>query len=183
MAILFKPAGALLALLLAGAVPQLQAADHSHHQHHQHQQQTGKLVLDNGKQWPTDQVLRDGMAQLRQLLAAQLPAIRNGSLDKAASARLGQQVEQQLGQVVAKCGNSGNSTVPHLHFQLSDGPLVSHAASLPAYFSGVHKDGVRQELVLPLSGDRLTQPAPKAPAAISSAPAAGGHASEDPQGN
>lgn len=87
------------------------------------------------------------------------------------------------GQVVAKCGNSGNSTVPHLHFQLSDGPLVSHAASLPAYFSGVHKDGVRQDLVLPLSGDRLTQPAPKPPAAISSAPAAGTRANEDPQGN
>lgn len=88
------------------------------------------------------------------------------------------------GQVVAKCGNSGNSTVPHLHFQLSDGPLVSHAASLPAYFSGVHKDGVRLEPVLPLSGDRLTQPPPKAPpAAISSAPPPSARASEDPQGN
>ena len=86
------------------------------------------------------------------------------------------------GQVVAKCGNSGNSTVPHLHFQLSDGQLVSHAASLPAYFSGVHKDGVRQDLLLPLSGDRLTQPDPKPPAAISSAPTPA-RPSEDPQGN
>jgi hypothetical protein len=65
------------------------------------------------------------------------------------------------GQVVAKCGNSGNSTVPHLHFQLTDGPLVSHSASLPAYFSGVLKDGAQQASVLPLSGDRLTQNPPK----------------------
>ena len=73
------------------------------------------------------------------------------------------------GQVVAKCGNSGNSTVPHLHFQLTDGPLVSHAASLPAYFSGVQKDGAVRGDVLPLSGDRLTQPPPKSAATAPSA--------------
>lgn len=75
------------------------------------------------------------------------------------------------GQVVAKCGNSGNSTVPHLHFQLTDGPLVSHAASLPAYFSGVQKDGAARSDVLPLSGDRLTQPPPKSAATAAAAPA------------
>ena len=143
MAILFKPAGALLALLLAGAVPQLQAADHSHHQHHQHQhqQQTGTLVLDNGKQWPTDQVLRDGMAQLRQLLAAQLPAIRNGSLDKAASARLGQQVEQQLGQVVAKCKLDAR-TDAMLHPVLAE--MLAGAAAMQGKGGGTPAAGAQQ---------------------------------------
>lgn len=59
------------------------------------------------------------------------------------------------GQVVAKCGNSGNSTGPHLHFQLTDGPQISHAASLPAYFRNVRKNGALAAEVLPQSGDWL----------------------------
>jgi murein DD-endopeptidase MepM/ murein hydrolase activator NlpD len=86
--------------------------------------------------------------------------------------RVGDKISR--GQVVAKCGNSGNSTVPHLHFQLTDGPLVSHAASLPAYFTSVVKEGATQASVLPLSGDRLTPSSAKATAA---APAAD-HSSE-----
>jgi murein DD-endopeptidase MepM/ murein hydrolase activator NlpD len=59
------------------------------------------------------------------------------------------------GQVLAKCGNSGNSTGPHLHFQLTDGPLISHAASLPAYFRDVYRNGVLVPDALPQSGDRM----------------------------
>lgn len=59
------------------------------------------------------------------------------------------------GQVLAKCGNSGNSTGPHLHFQLTDGPLITYATSLPAYFHSVRKNGVLLTDVLPQSGDRL----------------------------
>jgi len=61
----------------------------------------------------------------------------------------------QRGQVLAKCGNSGNSTGPHLHFQLTDGPQISHAASLPAYFRNVRKNGALLLEALPQSGDRL----------------------------
>src|SRR5207237_10223561 len=38
------------------------------------------------------------------------------------------------GQLVGRLGNSGNSTDPHLHFQLSDGPDVLTANSLPFVF-------------------------------------------------
>jgi murein DD-endopeptidase MepM/ murein hydrolase activator NlpD len=62
------------------------------------------------------------------------------------------------GQTLAKCGNSGNSTGPHLHFQLTDGPNISHAGSLPAYFRKVRKNGATQLEVLPQSGDRLENP-------------------------
>jgi hypothetical protein len=35
------------------------------------------------------------------------------------------------GQVIGKLGNSGNSSGPHLHFQLADGPEISSSNSLP----------------------------------------------------
>ena len=38
------------------------------------------------------------------------------------------------GQPLAACGNSGNSSEPHLHFQLMDHPSVLLAAGLPMAF-------------------------------------------------
>jgi Peptidase family M23 len=42
---------------------------------------------------------------------------------------IGDQVKK--GQVIGRLGNSGNSTGPHLHFQLSDGPEITTSNSLP----------------------------------------------------
>ncbi|MDT9691807.1 M23 family metallopeptidase [Streptomyces sp. P9(2023)] len=41
------------------------------------------------------------------------------------------------GQELARCGNSGNSTEPHLHFQLMDGPDLDTARGLPFTWRGV----------------------------------------------
>ena len=43
------------------------------------------------------------------------------------------------GQVLGRCGNSGNSSEPHLHFQLMDHPHHSVAAGLPFTFEDAHR--------------------------------------------
>lgn len=41
------------------------------------------------------------------------------------------------GQVMARCGNSGNSSEPHVHFQLMDGPDLATARGIPFRWRGV----------------------------------------------
>lgn len=57
--------------------------------------------------------------------------LRRGSL----AVRPGDRVV--AGQPVARCGNSGNSTEPHLHFQLMDGPDPAAARGVPFTWRGV----------------------------------------------
>jgi murein DD-endopeptidase MepM/ murein hydrolase activator NlpD len=40
------------------------------------------------------------------------------------------------GQPLARCGNSGNSTEPHVHVQAMDGPGADRATALPMTFGG-----------------------------------------------
>jgi murein DD-endopeptidase MepM/ murein hydrolase activator NlpD len=42
----------------------------------------------------------------------------------------------RVGQKLAECGNSGNSSEPHIHFQLMDTPRAAFAAGLPFRFCG-----------------------------------------------
>lgn len=116
----------LLAVALSGWMQAAHAAEHQHHQHH-HQPQQATLSLDNGKQWATDQPLRDGMATMRQSLAAQLPAIGAGKLDRAGYATLGQQIEAQVGKIVASCKLDPRADAM-LHPLLAD--LLSGAAAM-----------------------------------------------------
>jgi hypothetical protein len=56
----------------------------------------------------------------------------------------------KAGQAIAECGNSGNSSEPHLHIHLQDGPHLYHATGLPLAFTEVTIDGkrsARSELV------------------------------------
>jgi murein DD-endopeptidase MepM/ murein hydrolase activator NlpD len=67
---------------------------------------------------------------------AVLAHLRRGSL----RVRRGDRVA--AGQQLAECGNSGNSSEPHLHFQLMDHPSVLFAAGLPFRLARFEVDGV-----------------------------------------
>ena len=43
----------------------------------------------------------------------------------------------RMGQVLALCGNSGNSSEPHLHFHLQDKAILQDGAGITPYFTNV----------------------------------------------
>ncbi len=85
------------------------------HEHSAH----GKLTLDHGKQWPTDEALRTGMTSIRQLIEPQLGAIHAGKLTAAQYAELAQKVEGQVGYIVANCKLEPNADAM-LHLVIAD---------------------------------------------------------------
>jgi murein DD-endopeptidase MepM/ murein hydrolase activator NlpD len=56
------------------------------------------------------------------------------------------------GQVLARIGNSGNSTEPHLHFHVADGPSPVDASGLPFVFDAFAAGGAQFAGVLPSEG-------------------------------
>jgi Peptidase family M23 len=66
---------------------------------------------------------------------AVLAHLKHGSL------RVGRGDRVTAGEQVAECGNTGNSTEPHVHFHLMDHPNVLFAAGLPMRFDRFEVDG------------------------------------------
>jgi len=56
-------------------------------------------------------------------------------MPKSITVKVGDKVKQ--GEVVAKCGNSGNCTAPHIHFQLQSSASSFLAISLPIAFTNI----------------------------------------------
>ncbi|MEV7867132.1 M23 family metallopeptidase [Streptomyces sp. NPDC088124] len=57
--------------------------------------------------------------------------LRRGSLEVGVGDRV------SAGQTLARCGNSGNSSEPHLHFQLMDHPDLNSARGIPFRWRGI----------------------------------------------
>ena len=64
-----------------------------------------------------------------------LAHLRRGSV----AVRPGQRVA--TGDVMGRCGNSGNSTQPHVHVQAMDGPDAHAARGVPLAFRAFHERG------------------------------------------
>ncbi|MBH1942035.1 M23 family metallopeptidase [Mobilitalea sibirica] len=56
---------------------------------------------------------------------------------------IGQKVTR--GQVIARCGNSGNTSEPHIHYQVNDGKSFFFSAGLPIKFQKVIVDGNKSD--------------------------------------
>ncbi len=65
----------------------------------------------------------------------------------------------QAGQLLGRCGNSGNSSEPHLHYHLQNTPVIQDATGIKCVFSDVavtRDDETRLEArYSPIKGDRV----------------------------
>ena len=59
------------------------------------------------------------------------------------------------GAEVAQCGNSGDSSEPHLAFYLQDGPTIGNASGLPAFFIEYYADGKPVSRGWPVRGENV----------------------------
>ncbi|MGP4012616.1 M23 family metallopeptidase [Streptomyces sp. 4N124] len=59
----------------------------------------------------------------------------------------------RAGQLLARCGNSGNSSEPHLHFQLMDGPDPDTARGIPFRWYGIGVPRNREIFEAPAAAD------------------------------
>lgn len=75
------------------------------------------------------------------------------------------------GQLLGLCGNSGNSSEPHLHYQLQDGPKFGDADGLPAQFRNYVADDKVVTSGEPLRGQRISHAARQPAKKSSTAPA------------
>ena len=131
--------------LLAAAVPSALvlsvAAPLRVRAHQEHDGVPQKLALDNGRKWPTDKPLRDGMDKIRALLAPKAAAIRSLKLPPDDCKELGVAVQQQATAIAAR------SKLPHdadlmLHVlvnDLLDGAQVMQGKGKVAPIDGAFK--------------------------------------------
>lgn len=61
----------------------------------------------------------------------------------------------KAGEVLGLCGNSGNSSEPHLHFHLQDAEEITEATGIKCYFEKILVNGKAVEDYSPVQGDKV----------------------------
>lgn len=61
----------------------------------------------------------------------------------------------RAGDVIGLCGNTGNTSEPHVHFGLQDGPRLSNEKSLFAQFRKITVNGEIKENYEPIRGEKV----------------------------
>lgn len=68
--------------------------------------------------------------------------------------KVGDKVRQ--GDILGLCGNTGNTSQPHIHFNLQDGPLMHTAKALPAQFAKILVNGEVKTNYEPIRGQMVS---------------------------
>jgi murein DD-endopeptidase MepM/ murein hydrolase activator NlpD len=68
--------------------------------------------------------------------------------------RQGQKVQQD--QLLGLCGNSGNSSEPHLHFHIQNVADINNATGVKCYFENIRVNGAKKSDYSPIKGDKIT---------------------------
>jgi len=64
----------------------------------------------------------------------------------------------KTGQLLGQCGNSGNSSEPHLHFHIQDEEDFSQATGIKCFFDKVKVSGGVKSDYSPVKGDKISAP-------------------------
>ncbi|MFX1706870.1 peptidoglycan DD-metalloendopeptidase family protein [Chitinophaga sp. CC14] len=67
----------------------------------------------------------------------------------------GDQIKQ--GQLIGLCGNSGNSSEPHLHFHLQNVENLNQATGVKCYFEKLEVNGLLKTDYSPIKGDKIRE--------------------------
>lgn len=73
--------------------------------------------------------------------------------DGSIRVQLGQHVTE--GDTLGLCGNSGNSSEPHLHYHMQNAPELYVAEGMPAWFTDYLSNGKPVALGMPVRGERI----------------------------
>jgi len=65
----------------------------------------------------------------------------------------GQNIKQ--GELLGLCGNSGNSSEPHLHFHIQNKKLMHKATGMKSFFQNILVDGKQKNDYSPVKGERV----------------------------
>ncbi|HEX6828528.1 MAG TPA: hypothetical protein VF104_06075 [Burkholderiales bacterium] len=91
----FACAAAAAALISVPGFP----AEHAHHDHGS----PAALTLDQGRKWPTDEPLRQGMEQIRGATQELLPAVQDGRAKATQYRELASTVQKEVAYMIANC--------------------------------------------------------------------------------